>query len=80
MVLAVGEQAARAALALAGPLRYPRHRLYPVFAQPEKPMIAQAALAVVAVAEMVLSSKVPLEVVLDEQVATIKAASTAVQS
>ena len=49
MELADGEQAAMAALALAGPLQYPPHRLCPVFAQPEKPVMALAALAVVAV-------------------------------
>ena len=52
--LAVGEQAAMAALALAGPLQYPRHHLCPVLVPPEKPVSALTALAVVAVPEKVL--------------------------
>ena len=43
-----------AALALAGPLLYPHHHLCPVSEQPEKPVMALAALAVVAVQEKVL--------------------------
>ena len=53
-LLAVGELAATAALASAGPLQCPRHHLCPVFAPPEKPVITLAALAVVAVPAKVL--------------------------
>ena len=54
MELADGEQAAMAALASAGPLLCPHHRPCPVFAQPEKPMMALAALAAMAVPVKVL--------------------------
>ena len=53
-LLAVGELAAAVALALAGPLLCPHRRPYPKSVPPEKPVMALAALAVVAVLAKVL--------------------------
>ena len=48
-VLADGEQAAMAVLASAGPLQCLHHHPCPMFEQPEKPVMARAALTVLAV-------------------------------